>query len=96
MDTLYIGVDISQASFIGAVWTTGKAQVLGQYRNDEGGFAAFAAQLEQGCPPHQAHTRHLILEPTGGYELKLALYAYAAGWLVTKPNPRACASGRAG
>ncbi|MFN8490922.1 MAG: transposase [Caldilineaceae bacterium] len=87
MDTLYIGVDISQASFIGAVWTTGKAQVLGQYRNDEGGFAAFAAQLEQGCPPHQAHTRHLILEPTGGYELKLALYAYAAGWLVTKPNP---------
>lgn len=88
MATFYIGVDISQASFVGAVWLTGKAQVLGQYGNDEAGFVAFAAQLAQVCQPQQAHTPHLILEPTGGYELKLALYAYAAGWLVTKPNPR--------
>jgi transposase len=88
MDTLYIAVDISQASFAGAAWLAGKAQTLGTYTNDEAGFAAFAERVEQARQTSQATTVHLILEPTGGYELRLALYAYGASWLVSKPNPR--------
>ena len=88
MNTLYIAADISQASFVGAVWHAGKAQPLGQYANDEAGFAAFAAQVAHVRQTSQATTVHLILEPTGGYELKLALFAYGTGWLVSKPNPR--------
>jgi len=88
MNTIYIGADIGQSSFVGAVWCDGKAQPLGTYTNDEAGFAAFAERVAQAQQTSQVTTMHLILEPTGGYELKLALYAYEMGWLVSKPNPR--------
>ena len=45
-------------------------------------------RVTQACQTSQAAPVHLILEPTGGYELKLARFAYASGWLVRKPNPR--------
>jgi len=88
MNTLYIGTDISQTSFVGAAWCDGKAQLFGTYANDDAGFAAFSERVEQVRQTSQATTVHLILEPTGGYELKLALYAYGVGWLVSKPTPR--------
>ncbi|MEZ4621365.1 MAG: transposase [Caldilineaceae bacterium] len=52
-----------------------------------GGYVALQEQVERLQAELGAETVHLILEPTGGYELGVALFAYAQGWVVTKPNP---------
>jgi len=87
MKTLYIGVDIAKKSFDVAYCKVRKAEWLGKYPNDESGYEALKEQVERIREELGAETVHLILEPTGGYELGLALFAYANGWEVTKPNP---------
>ncbi|MEZ4673433.1 MAG: hypothetical protein R2932_04220 [Caldilineaceae bacterium] len=51
------------------------------------GYVALQEQVERLQAGLGAETVHLILEPTGGYEVGVALFAYAQGWVVTKPNP---------
>ena len=41
-----------------------------------------------GAPDDLAPTLHLVVEPTGGYELPLVAFAYEQGWAVSLPNPR--------
>jgi transposase len=81
-----IGVDVAATSFTAACWCAGRGPPLGTFPNTAAGFAALA----QAVP---APERALTLEPTGGYELRLALWAQAQGWTVHRPNP---AHGRAG
>lgn len=87
MKTLYIGVDIAKKSFDVAYCKEKKGERLGSYPNDESGYEALKEQVEELRESLGAETIHLILEPTGGYELGLALFAYERGWEVTKPNP---------
>jgi transposase len=85
-----LGVDIARTTFTAARWAAGESQRLGTFPNTAGGFAAFAAAVP-------ADERALTLEPTGGYELRLATWAVAQGWTVHLPNPahvRAWAVGR--
>jgi transposase len=85
-----LGVDIAHTTFTAARWAAGESQRLGTFPNTAAGFAAFA----QVVPPDE---RALTLEPTGGYELRLASWAVAQGWTVHIPNPahvRAWATGR--
>lgn len=86
MNRLYVGVDISKATFAGAYWAQESIK-LGSYSNDEEGYEAFSQTVEERRVRVGAEQVHLILEPTSGYELGLALYGYGQGWLVTKPNP---------
>ncbi|MEZ4615869.1 MAG: hypothetical protein R2867_10250 [Caldilineaceae bacterium] len=52
------------------------------------GYVALQEQVERLQAGLGAETVHLILEPTGGYvRLRVALFAYAQGWVVSKPNP---------
>ena len=37
---------------------------------------------------YQTTQIHLVLEPTGGYELGLVTFAHQQGWLVSLPNPK--------
>lgn len=88
METLYIAADMAKQSFTGACWRGKQAQYWQAYDNEPTGYAAFAQQVQAVQAANGAAQVHLILEPTGGYELGLALFAYEQGWLVTKPNPR--------
>ena len=87
MKTVYIGVDIAKKSFDVAYCKERKGEWLGSLSNDESGYEALKEQVEAIREALGAETVHLILEPTGGYELGVALFAYANGWEVTKPNP---------
>lgn len=87
MKTVYIGVDIAKKSFDVAYCKERKGEWIGQQPNDESGYEALKEQVEPICEALGAERVHLILEPTGGYELGVALFAYANGWEVTKPNP---------
>jgi len=82
----YVGIDVSKEYLDGAIWHAGQSQALGRFSNDEFGFSQLAQNIAQYAP--QGQLVHLILEPTGGYELTLVGYAYQQQWLVSLPNPK--------
>jgi transposase len=88
MDRVASGVDMSKASFVGAVWVAGRALALGKFANDASGFQALRQALLQQQAEQRVSQIHLVVEPTGGYELALVAFAYEQGWLVSLPNPR--------
>jgi transposase len=82
------GIDIAKASFTAAWWVEGKGRYLGEFTNAPAGFEQLAGRVRQALPAGPAERVHLIMEPTGGYELGLAAFALAQGWRVSLPNPR--------
>ena len=75
MATLYLGVDIAKASFEAALWGGRAPKRLGSFPNTEAGFDQLAHDLKQATEGLEQMACHLVLEPTGGYELGLALWA---------------------
>jgi transposase len=88
MERVASGVDMSKASFAGAVWVAGRAIELGKFDNNPGGFAALQHALQREQAAQGASEIHLVVEPTGGYALSLVAFAYEQGWAVSLPNPR--------
>lgn len=86
MSTLWVGADIAKANFV--VEVAGEQEAaLGTFSNQVSGFA----QLEQAIAEldgGMSSEIHLIVEPTGGYELALVAFAYERGWQVSLPNPK--------
>jgi transposase len=87
MAVLWLGVDVAQASLVSALWSDGQAIRLQDCPNTPAGFLALASQLEQAMQTAQASCVHVILEPTGGYELAFAAFALGQGCTVSRPNP---------
>lgn len=86
MSKVWLGVDIAKANFVAAI--IGEQEVvLGTFDNQWPGFEQLLSALAQGQPAAADET-HLILEPTGGYELALVAFAYEQGWQVSLPNPK--------
>jgi transposase len=90
MSTVYVGVDVARQTVEAALWLPGAAQgeAAGQFANDDQGFEALAAQVQRLAAPHDGATVQVVMEPTGGYELALRVFAYQQGWLVSLPNPK--------
>jgi transposase len=88
MNRLASGVDISKASFVGAVWVEGQAVELGEFANHPEGFVRLQQALQAQQQQQGASQIHLVVEPTGGYELGLVAFAYEQEWAVSLPNPR--------
>lgn len=88
MHRIVFGIDIAQATFAVATWQEERGRYYGELANGPDGFEKLAdwVRKEQGQAP--AESVHLILEPTGGYELALASFALEQGWRVSLPNPR--------
>ena len=82
---MHIGVDIAKASFAGACWKNGSGSRWGAFTNDAEGFQELCKRVDAEREPDE--TVHLVLEPTGGYELALVLFAREQGWTVYLPNP---------
>lgn len=85
-DKLYIGVDIAKEGFVAAVWRAEQGVLLGQFANNQAGYAELAAKLTPYATA--AQEPHVVAEPTGGYEMGLIAYAYEQGWQVCLPNPK--------
>lgn len=86
MTTLTIGIDVSLKTLdVAVALDSQRATSLGRFANEAAGYKELAAKVEQVA---QGATIHLIMEPTGGYELPLAQFARERSWLVSLPNPR--------
>jgi transposase len=87
MSTLFVGVDVAQATLVPTLWVEHQMLDLQECANSPDGFQTLAAQLQAAQQTSGASAIHLILEPTGGYELALAAFALQQGWTLSRPNP---------
>jgi transposase len=88
MSSLYVGSDIAQATFAVGLWDEDRGRFLGELKNELAGFQELARWVVKEQARTGATTVCLVLEPTGGYEVALALFALEHGWRVCLPNPR--------
>jgi transposase len=85
---IYLGVDIAKCTFVAAVWRGESPALLGEFPNTLDGFERLVGAVAEEPLASPEAGVHLVLEPTGGYELRLALFAYQRGWRVSLPNPK--------
>jgi transposase len=76
----YLGIDVAKASLEWA--TTLDTSTTRTVTNDEAGWAALVAQCNNLRPTL------IVLEATGGYEIRIATALTVAGWAVAVVNPR--------
>lgn len=86
---LYVGVDVAKEALVSALLTKDQSQpvALSNVSNDQTGFETLGQQVDAARPSASSAIR-LVVEPTGGYELRLIIWAYARGWQVVMVNPK--------
>jgi len=86
---LTVGVDVAKATLEAALWQEGRAVRLGRFEQTAAGWGALRdAIVAQPRPVMDREAVAIVLEPTGGYELAVALWArQQSGWQVHRPNP---------
>jgi transposase len=87
MERLIIGVDVSQLSIDVAYFQQESAVFLGKFDNNDDGFALLEKEISVKQRQFDAQEVLLVLEPTGGYEQRLARFALSVDWFVSLPNP---------
>ncbi len=85
MSSVHGGVDVGSEELEVVAHPAGQSETLGSFANEQAGFEQMQRQLEQAVAPEA--TIHLVLEPSGGYELALVAFARQQGWAVSLPNP---------
>lgn len=87
MSTQFLGVDMAKDTFDAALWINDQAQWLGTFPNTPAGFEKLQTRFQPQTDETE-ETIHLIVEPTGGYELALVNFACEQRWQVSLPNPK--------
>ena len=75
---LIVGIDMAKSKFDVGLWLNQKGESRGEFSNNQGGYELLQGKLEQACDAEEEIK--LIIEPTGGYEMGLILYALEQGW----------------
>ena len=95
-----LGIDVANATLEAALEVDGQVVALGSFANAAAGWETLRVRVQtQVGRPTTADERCgvlLVLEPTGGYELGVAVWAHAQpGWMVVGPIYAWCGSGPA-
>lgn len=89
MSMLTVGVDVGKSQLdVAACTPEATTEYLGDYPNNPSGWEALAGEITKLRERWGLKGVHLVMEPTGGYEQPLALFAHGRGWVVSLPNPR--------
>ena len=83
-----LGIDVSKATLAAALWQQEQAVALEPVANTVAGWEALRGQVAARLWAEQMGGLVVVLEPTGGYEAGVALWAHEQGWQVCLPNPR--------
>lgn len=89
MKRLNVGIDVSEKTLDVAYWDYGrdKAVFQGKFPNTNEGFSDITRSIELECKGTNATSVFVVMEPTGGYEQRLAHFVYQKQWAVSLPNP---------
>ncbi len=83
-----VGIDVSKDTLALALWQEGATQVLDPVPNTLAGWEQMVGLLAARLPTEALARLDVVLEPSGGYELALAVWAHQRNWQVHRPNPR--------
>lgn len=83
-----LGIDVSKATLAAALWHEEQALILEPVENSPAGWETLRSQVRVRLSAEQVGNLVVVLEPTGGYEAGIALWAYQQDWQVCLPNPR--------
>lgn len=83
-----LGIDVSKETLALALWQPEQVLLLEPVPNTPAGWEAMQRQVAAHLPAEARSGLPVVLEPTGGYELGVALWAHQQGWQVSLPNPR--------
>lgn len=84
-----LGLDIAKRTLEAALWVDGHGVSLGAFDNTAVGFEAVRQAIGAQVGANRLTALSVVLEPSGGYELGVALWAHEQpGWQVSLPNPR--------
>lgn len=84
---LILGVDVSKDRLALALWREGTAEALEAVPNSLTGWEQLTHALVGRVSSEALPQLEVVLEPTGGYELAFALWAFQRGWPVHRPHP---------
>jgi transposase len=84
---MYVGIDVAKEQLVCAQLVQGILTPLPDVPNTETGFQGLADHLE-AAQPAQRWTIRLVVEPTGGYELRLITWAHTRGWQIVVVNSK--------
>src|SRR5579883_356084 len=87
METLSLGIDVAKATVEVAAWLDPRGHKLGRFPNTTEGHERLGERLAALAARQEATQLQVTLEPSGGYELALALWLHAHGYRVLLPNP---------
>lgn len=85
---LYVGVDMSKSHFDAAICPERGPISLGKYPNDQAGWTQFIKEATVAAKKQGYPSIHLVVEPTGGYQLPLVAFVFDHEWQVSLPNPK--------
>ena len=82
MNTLIIGIDVSQNQIDVAYWNGSKPQFIGGFENHTDGFEQLTSVVSTLQRQLGAEETVAVMEPTGGYQQLLARFAIGESWQV--------------
>lgn len=87
MSRMFVGIDVSKDKLDVACCTHERGAFLGTYVNAPAGFKRMAQRIDSQAQELSCEQIHVIVEPTGGYEQRVACFSFEKSWDVSLPNP---------
>lgn len=88
MKVMAVGCDVAKDEIVVAVSVKGSVEKLPAVTNDLAGFKMLVREVKKLQQKHRGYKVQVVLEPTGGYEMGLAVFAHQQGWQVCRVNPK--------
>jgi transposase len=88
MNVIHVGGDVSKTEIVVAARVKASTIKLPAVTNDEAGFKALSREVKKLKQKHRGYKVQMVIEPTGGYEMALAVFAHRQGWQVCLVNPK--------
>ena len=88
MKLIYVGCDVSKGEIVVAASVKERIEKLPTVTNDAAGFKALLREVKKLKQKHKGYKIQIVLEPTGGYEMGLAVFAHQQDGQVCLVNPK--------
>lgn len=88
MKVMTVGCDVAKNEIVVCVSVKDSIEKLPAVPNDLAGFKALLREVKKLKQKHRGYKVQVVLEPTGGYEMGLAMFAHQQDWQVCLVNPK--------
>jgi transposase len=88
MKVIYVGCDVSKDELVIEASVKGGIEKMPTVTNDLAGFKGLQREVKKLKQKYRGYKVQIVLEPTGGYEMGLAVFGHQQNWQVCRVNPK--------